>query len=132
MLAPMFLVSPHAKALMPPLTFPAEVWAAMPAEYRTACENAQALLEGFGAERTLALREVRRRVGLEMDEALRGLEVLDGMQLVEVEASEAGPRVTLLAVPEEHVRIIGIDGQVRWVFVARPLDAPELDADELN
>ncbi len=128
----MFPASPHAKASTPPLTFPTEVWAAMPVEYRAACESAQALLDGFGMDRTLGLREVRKRAGLEMDEALRGLEVLDGMQLVDVEPSESGPRVTLLAVPEEHVRIHGADGQVRWVFVARPLDAPEVDPRELN
>jgi hypothetical protein len=116
----------------PPLTFPTEVWEEMPPEYQQACRSAQALLEGFHDDRTLALREARKRAGLGLDEALKGLEVLDGMELVRVDSSEAGPSVTLLAMPEDHVRITGPDGKVRWVFVARPLDEPEVPASALN
>jgi hypothetical protein len=104
----------------------------MPADYQKACQSAQALLEGFREDRTLALRDVRKRVGLGLDEALKGLEVLDGMELVSVEASDRGPSVTLLALPEDHVRITGLDGKVRWVFVARPLDEPEVPPSALN
>jgi hypothetical protein len=116
----------------PPLTFPKEVWDEMPPEYQTACRSAQALLEGFRGDRTLALRDARKRAGLGLDEALKGLEVLDGMELVSVEPSERGPSVTLLALPEDHVRITGLDGRVRWVFVARPLDEPEVPDSALN
>jgi hypothetical protein len=116
----------------PPLTFPREVWEAMPADYRAACESAQAVLEAFGAERTLGLRDVRKRASLGLDDTLRGLEVLDGMELVEVDASDRGPRITLRALPEGHVRITGPDGKVRWVFIARPLDAPDVAKSDLN
>jgi hypothetical protein len=78
------------------------------------------------------LREARKRAGLGLDEALKGLEVLDGMDLVRVEPSDSGPSVTLLALPEDHVRIRGLDGKVRWVFVARPLDEPEVPPSALN
>jgi hypothetical protein len=54
------------------------------------------------------------------------------MSLVDVESSARGPRITLLALPEEHVRIVGPDGQERWVFVARPLDPPTIDPKDLN
>ena len=60
------------------------------------------------------------------------MRVLDGMSLVEVESGERGPVLTLLALPEDHVRIVGPDGAVRWVFVARPLDPPEIEAESLN
>jgi hypothetical protein len=116
----------------PPLTFPSEVWQEMPLEYQNACRSAQALLDGFHTDRTLALRDVRKRAGLGLDEALKGLEVLDGMELVRVDASERGPSVTLVALPEDHVRITGLDGKVRWVFVARPLDEPEVPTSALN
>jgi len=104
----------------------------MSTEYRAACESAQALLDVFGAERTLALRDARRRSALGLDEALRGLEVLKGMDLIDVEPSESGPSVTLRARPEGHVRITGLDGKPRWVFIARPLDEPDVAASELN
>jgi hypothetical protein len=54
------------------------------------------------------------------------------MNLVEVEPGERGPLVRLLALPEDHVRVVGPDGRVRWVFVARPLDAPEVAVENLN
>lgn len=123
---------PAAAEGAPPLTFPREVWEEMPADYQKACHSAQALLEGFGDDRTLPLRDVRKRVNLGLDEALKGLEILDGMELVSVEASDRGPSITLVAVPEDHVRITGLDGKVRWVFVARPLDEPEVPSSALN
>jgi hypothetical protein len=105
----------------------------MSPDYRSACESAQKVLDAFGEEeRTLGLRDVRKRAVLGLDEALRGLEVLDGMDLVAVEASDTGPRITLRAIPDGHVRITGPDGKVRWVFIARPLDAPEVAPLDLN
>jgi hypothetical protein len=121
---------PSGEAL--PLGFPTELWAEMSEEHRSACTSADALLGAFGTKRTASLRSVGRRAGLEIGEALAGLRVLDGMNLVEIEAGDRGPIVTLLAMPEDHVRVIGPDGAVRWVFVARPLDAPEVAAEDLN
>jgi hypothetical protein len=115
-----------------PLGFPAELWAEMSEEHRSACTSAQALIQAFGPKRTVTLSSVSRRAGLPTDAALEGLRVLDGMDLVRIQPGERGPLVTLLALPEEHVRIIGPDGGVRWVFIARPLDAPEVEPYELN
>jgi hypothetical protein len=115
-----------------PLGFPAELWAEMSEEHRAACTSAQALINAFGSKRTVALYSMSRRAGLATDEALEGLRVLDGMDLVRIQPGERGPIVTLVATPEEHVRIIGPDGGVRWVFIARPLDAPEVEPHELN
>ncbi len=115
-----------------PLGFPVELWEEMSDQHRAACINAQALLGAFGSDRTRPLRSMSKRAGLGMQEALDGLRVLDGMDLVQVQPGDNGPLITLLAVPEDHVRIIGPDGAVRWVFIARPLDAPEFDPHELN
>jgi hypothetical protein len=54
------------------------------------------------------------------------------MSLVHVDQGEPEPSVTLRALPESHVRIVGPDGRPRWVFVARPLDPPSIDPSELN
>lgn len=115
-----------------PLGFPAELWAEMSEDHRTACTNAAALLAAFGEKRTASLRSVSKYAGLDIGDALSGLRVLDGMNLVEVESGERGPVLTLIALPEDHVRVIGPDGAVRWVFVARPLDAPEVQPEDLN
>ena len=115
-----------------PLGFPVELWEEMSDKHRAACTSAQALLGAFGSSRTRPLRSVSKRAGLATQEALEGLRVLDGMDLVQIQPGETGPLVTLVALPEDHVRIVGPDGAVRWVFIARPLDAPELDPHELN
>jgi len=115
-----------------PLGFPAELWAEMSEEHRTACTSADALLGAFGERRAATLRSVSERAGLALPDALAGLRVLDGMNLVEVEPGETGPVVRLLALPEDHVRIVGPDGAVRWVFVARPLDEPIVPPESLN
>jgi hypothetical protein len=119
-------------ATVRPLGFPVELWEEMSDQHRAACTSAQALLGAFGSDRTFPLRAVSKRAGLGMPEALEGLRVLDGMDLVRVQPGDHGPLVTLVAVPEDHVRIVGPDGSVRWVFIARPLDAPEIEPHELN
>jgi hypothetical protein len=122
----------HEAAFTPPLTLPRELWAKLSSEHQTACENADVLLRTFIDDRRLLLRDVFTRVELGAEQALAGLRVLQGMDLVNVEATENGPLVRLVALPEEHVRIVGPDGQVRWLFVSRPLDPPELDPSSLN
>lgn len=122
----------QALATSRPLGFPPELWAEMSEHHRSACTSAQALIGAFGAERTFSLRNAGRRAGLSMSEALEGLRILDGMDLVSVEAGDTGPVVTLLALPEDHVRIVAPDHSVRWVFIARPLDAPEIEPENLN
>lgn len=116
----------------PPLTLPRELWVKLSDEHQAACRSAEGLLEVFDDETTLLLREVFVRTKLGAEQALAGLRVLQGMDLVNVEASDEGPIVKLVALPEEHVRIVGPDGQVRWLLVSRPLEAPELDPSTLN
>jgi len=46
-----------------PLGFPAELWAEMSAEHRSACTSAAALLDAFGGTRVASLRAVSERAG---------------------------------------------------------------------
>jgi hypothetical protein len=118
----------------PPLTLPRELWVKLSDEHQAACRSAEGLLELFSDsdDKTVLLRDVFVRTKLGAEQALAGLRVLQGMDLVNVESSDDGPLVTLVAVPEEHVRIVGPDGQVRWLLVSRPLEAPEMDPSTLN
>jgi hypothetical protein len=54
------------------------------------------------------------------------------MDLIAVEPTEAGPLVKLIALPADHIAIIGPDGRQRWVFIAQPLDPPDVDPQSLN
>jgi len=116
----------------PPLAFPVELWADLSDNQKAACFSGHALIGAFGWERTLELKALSERAGLAFGEALEGLRILGGMELVAVEAGESGPVVTLLAKPEEYVRVTTPDGSVRWVFVTRPLEAPQIDPANLN
>lgn len=116
----------------PPLTLPRELWVKLSDEHQAACRSAEGLLDAFSDEKTLLLRDVFVRTKLGAEQALAGLRVLQGMDLVSVEASDDGPLVKLVAIPEEHVRIVGPDGQVRWLLVSRPLETPEIDPATLN
>jgi hypothetical protein len=86
----------------------------------------------FSDDPNLLLRDVLMRTDLGVEQTLAGLRVLDGMDLVSIEATDNGPLVKLIAVPEEHVRIVGPDGQIRWLLVSRPLEPPEIDPATLN
>jgi len=116
----------------PPLTLPRELWVKMSSEHQAACQSAASLLDMFTAENSVLLRDLFTRSKLGADQALAGLRVLQGMDLVSVEATDDGPIVKLVAVPEEHVRLVGPDGQVRWLLVSRPLEPPDVDPKSLN
>lgn len=116
----------------PPLTLPRELWVKMSTEHQLACHSAASLLELFASESPVLLRDLFTRSKLGTEQSLAGLRVLQGMDLVSVEATDNGPLVKLVALPEEHVRLVGPDGQVRWLLVSRPLDPPELDPSTLN
>ena len=115
-----------------PLTLPQELWSALPPAEQERYQRAQDILGVFQGSRTLRLRDIVSGVHAQLGDVLGALQVLDGMDLVSVEAADAGPLVTLRALPDEHVKIVGPDGRTRWLFVARPIDAPELDPEDLN
>ena len=122
----------HEAGGTPPLTLPRELWSKMSREYQTACHAAEELIGTFSPSNTVLLRDLFTRTALGAEQALAGLRILQGMDLVHVEATENGPLVELVAVPEEHVRIVGPDRQVRWLLVSRPLETPEVDPSTMN
>jgi hypothetical protein len=115
-----------------PLAFPPEIWAELTDQQKAACLSGQALIGAFGWGRTMALNALSKRAGLGLDDALEGLGVLHGMNLVEVESGVRDPMVTLLAEPDDYIRVVAPDDSVRWVFVARPMDAPQTQPQDLN
>jgi len=113
-----------------PLTLPQELWVTLSPAQQAVYRRAEALLDVFSITRSVALSSVLAQGP--HAEVLRALQVLGGMSLVEVEPGEDEPTVTLRALPDEHVRVVGVDGKARWIFVARPLEAPEIDPQNLN
>ena len=80
----------------------------------------------------MPLQDVADGAKATLGEFLEALHVLSSMDLVGIDFGEFGPELNLLAVPDEHIKIRGLDGRFRWVFVARPLDPPAHDYSELN
>ncbi len=113
-----------------PLALPSELWAGLTPTQRAVYQRAESLLEAFSTSRDVSLSDLLSRGP--RGEVLRALEVLGGMELISVRAGEVEPVVRLIAVPSEHVRIVGPDGNVRWLFVAQPLDPPVVDPANLN
>jgi hypothetical protein len=113
-----------------PLTLPQELWSSLSPAEQAVYRRAEALMGMFSITRSVALSRFLAQGP--RTEVLRALQVLGGMSLVDVDQGEPEPSVTLRALPESHVRIVGPDGRARWVFVARPLDPPTVDPNELN
>jgi hypothetical protein len=115
-----------------PLTIPEELWSNISPEQQERCIAAQRVLGAFAGDRDLDLSDLAERLEVEPEAVLGGLHVLDAMSLVTSEESDEGPRFHLRAVPDEHVRFVGPNGRTQWLFVARPLDPPEIEAASLN
>lgn len=113
-----------------PLTLPRELWVTLSPAQRAVYRRAESLLNQFNVSRRVTLAQILAQGP--RAEVLRALQVLGGMSLIEVEAGDDEPWVTLLAVPDEHVRFTGPDGKTRWIFVARPLEPKEVDSRQLN
>jgi hypothetical protein len=116
----------------PPLTIPRELWEAMPREQQELYERAQAVLDVLTPEEPVALRDIVSQTHLATQDVLFALRALDGMSLVFVGTDGRQVMVQLLAVPDEHVPVVGPDGRTRWIFVARPLIEPRLEQERLN
>jgi hypothetical protein len=115
-----------------PLTIPEELWLKIAPEQQERCIAAQRVLGAFAGDRDLDLSDLADRLDSEPEDVLGGLHVLDAMSLVTSEESEEGPRFHLRALPDEHVRFVGPNGRTQWLFVARPLDPPDVEANSLN
>lgn len=126
--------STHEKLAGPsgrlPLTLPRELWLTLSPAQRAVYRRAESLLDQFEDSRRVALAQILSQGP--RAEVLRALQVLGGMSLIEVDAGDDEPWVTLLAVPDEHVRFTGPDGKTRWLFVARPIEPKTIDQSQLN
>jgi hypothetical protein len=113
-----------------PLRLTSELWDGLSPAQQTVYRRAEALLEVLDPNRqsTIAALIATGPGG----EVLRALEVLEGMDLIRIESGEAGPLIKLIALPSDHIPIIGPDGRQRWVFIAKPIDPPEVDPLSLN
>jgi hypothetical protein len=116
----------------PPLTIPLELWSKLPPAQQAACRSAEQVLDVFDTKRALTLREIAVRFAGPTGNVLAALQVLEGMSLVTIESSASGPLVKLLALPDDHVQFTGPNGRPQWLFVARPLDPPEVEPSALN
>ena len=112
------------------LTLPSELWKALSPAQQAVYRRAEGLLDVFTLSRVVPLSDLVEQGP--RAEVMRALQVLGSMSLVEIEPGEDGPTVTLRAIPDEHVRVSSPDGRPRWIFVARPLDPPAIDAADLN
>ena len=117
-----------------PLALNQELWDSLTPTQQALFERADHLLDTFSPhpEAAQSLEDLVEKSGDEADDVLSALRLLDTMALVRVESSDAGPVFSLRATPEEHVRINGPDNKPRWVFIARPVEAPDVDPSTLN
>jgi hypothetical protein len=113
-----------------PMRLSQELWASMSSVQQSVYRRAEALVQFLEPIRQASIGQlITTGPG---GEVLRALEVLEGMDLVNIEPGDSGPTVHLIAVPNDHVSIVGPDGQKRWIFIAQPLDPPELDPKRVN
>lgn len=120
------------RAETPPLTIPNEVWQPLPPDQKAIWRRAGRVLDHLVVTEQNTVSDLRMATGLEVEEVFESLRALAGMNLVEFENDGVSFVAKLIAVPDEHVRVVGPDGKARWLFIARPLVAPEVDPADLN
>lgn len=124
---------PDARATEHPLALPEEVWSELGSEKQGIYQLSQKILDSLEEDgEPVLLHEVAETADVALAEFLEALHLLSSMDLVGIDFGESGPVLNLLALPDEHIKIRGLDGKSRWVFVARPLDPPEREYSELN
>jgi hypothetical protein len=125
-------ISKADKTEEPPLTIPPDVWAQVSPDEKVVLRRAQHILDHLVVRETIKLPDLREVTGLDVEDLLTGLRALVGMHLVEFDNEGRDLVAKLIAVPDEHVRVIGPDEKPRWLFVARPLSPPDVDPSQLN
>jgi len=119
-------------ASAPPLTIPNEVWDALTLTERGVFQHAARIMEVLDAHSDSTLADLGRRLKIPAAEIMAALRVLDDMDLVSVAITRTDVDVTLVALPDAHVPVVGPDGRRRWLFISRPLAAPHVDPEMLN
>jgi len=115
-----------------PLTMPWELWCELTPPHQKVYRAAQHILDSFPESGRLTLVDALEHSSLPPEEAALAVQLLGNRNLVTVETSGSGPELKLVALPDEHVKIVGPDGQTRWIFVARPVAPPAVDPSRLN
>jgi hypothetical protein len=115
-----------------PLTLPRELWEPLGRTERQTLWHAQRVLDQLLAGQIFSLADIDRKTKLGSERILRALQALESMSLVTVGAAGDDVFVELIAVPDEHVRVVGPDEQARWIFIARPLEEPAIDPKAWN
>jgi hypothetical protein len=119
-------------AELPPLTIPKDVWEPLPSSEKVVWLRAQKMFDHLTLRETITLSALTEATGFAIDELLEGLRALGSMNLIEFVNDGKDLVIKLIAVPDEHVRVVGPDEKTRWLFIARPLVAPEIAPGELN
>ena len=115
-----------------PLTFPEQLWEQIPEEQRSVLRHADSVLHAMTPGSPASLRELHEKTGMGVEDLLHAIQALDGMDLVSVFNDGRNMVVTIVALPDDFVRIADPTGAPRWVFVTRPLVAPAVDPSQLN
>jgi len=120
-----------------PLMVPLELWSGFDHDERRLYQNAQRLLDSLEAQ-TNSLSDEGEEADFDavddMDpaEVVNALSLLQSMDLVTIDSDGDELELTLVALPAEHIKVAGPNGTAQWVFVARPLNPPNLDTKDLN
>jgi hypothetical protein len=122
----------NEQAESPPLTIPRDVWEPLPSSEKIVWRRAGKMFEHLTLRETITLSDMSEATGFPIEQLLEGLRALGGMNLIEFENDGKELVIKLIAVPDEHVRIVGPDDKTRWLFVARPLVAPDIAPGDLN
>lgn len=127
-------VTPQVWSERFPLKFPKVRWVSLDAEEQQRVTNAQAVLDALKSIRVRTLGTLESDTELDQDDLGPALGVLDEMGLIEwdEDTQEEELIVTLVATPEEHLKVCFPDGESRWIFVARPLVEPNVPRKDLN
>jgi hypothetical protein len=116
----------------PPLTIPEELWEPMNPEQRELFRRAERVFEELVDREEDTIAGLNQKTGFGVEELLEALGTLQRMNLVAVAPVGGDVLIRLIAVPDEHVPVVGPDARTRWIFVVRPLESPELDPAQLN
>lgn len=115
-----------------PLALPRDLWSELSDAERAIYTGAQTIIEGLQQTPDHAEFDLSRTDAEDPEMLFGALHLLEEMGLVKVETDGVELGVTLLALPEEHIRIKAPDRSERWVFVSRPITEPEWSEYDLN
>ena len=117
-----------------PLRFPKDRWMSFDRSERRQFRHAQLVLDCLDVAPARTAAVLMEETGLRQDDLSQGLGLLDELGLVDITEDEVDDDViiSLVATPEEHLQVRFPDGELRWIFIARPLQEPDVAYLDLN